>query len=447
MPDGSSVTAWIDGTKVAETQTTDSLYSLTVAGSYIGKTVTFKVGKYKAEQTALWKRGETTTLDLSINAWPYQCDFYGLVTVDGNRVPDGTEVSAWIDSARVQSTTTTNSLYRLVVPGNYTDKIVAFKVGIDYATQVVDWERGGELETNLTVSLGPQVCGFYGSVKLDGEDVPDGTQVSAWIDSAKVQFSTTTGSRYGLNIPGNYSGKTVSFQVNGQRAAQSTIWVRGDNKQLALTAITTQTPIVTLELSAPEIRPGKEFTITVMVDPKGHGISGGEIDLFAIDTSVMEILIDKVAPGNLLGTDAIEGTKEKVLSEEGDNLRYALARKGTTPVPTSANTLATITLRVKGDAKAGKYAIPNAISLADESFNNLDFAPPIVSISVIPGLPGDIDGDNSVGLKDLTILASAYGTKDGDEGYRNECDLNGDKEIGIADLSILAGGWGKGSEA
>ncbi|MFA4836895.1 MAG: hypothetical protein WC749_12595, partial [Dehalococcoidia bacterium] len=224
LPDGTPISAWIDGVKVLETQTENSSYSLFIAGNYTGETVTFKVGKFEAPQTGIWKRGETATVNLSINAWPYQCDFYGLATVNGSRVADGTVISAWIDSARVQTATTTDSLYRIVVPGNYTSKAVSFQVGNDYATQIASWERGSEIETNLTVSLGPLVCGFYGSVELDGDEVVDGVEVSAWINSSRIKTTTTTDSQYGLNIPGDYNGKTVTFQVNGQKTAESAIW-------------------------------------------------------------------------------------------------------------------------------------------------------------------------------------------------------------------------------
>ena len=112
-----SVSAWIDEEKVAETLTQDdSTYVLFITGSYSGKTVSFKVGTHDARQTSIWENEKVKTLDLSINTWPYECVFFGEVTVDGQHVPDGTEISAWIDSSKVHSTTTMNSLYQLVVP-------------------------------------------------------------------------------------------------------------------------------------------------------------------------------------------------------------------------------------------------------------------------------------------------------------------------------------------
>ncbi len=57
-----------------------------------------------------------------------------------------------------------------------------------------------------------------------------------------------------------------------------------------------------------------------------------------------------------------------------------------------------------------------------------------------PGIPGDLDGDGSVGVKDLLILL-------GDWGPCADCDdciadLDGDCTVGVKDLLILLGNWG-----
>jgi hypothetical protein len=437
------VSAWIDGEKVAETQAVDSTYELLIPGSYEDKVVSFKIGDYDARQTATWTNGTVLNVNLTVNSWVFKCEFYGQVTIDGQHIPDGTEISAWIDSAKVHSTTTINSLYHLVVPGNYTGKAVAFKVGNNYATQIVTWTQGSEIETDLIVSLGPLVCGFYGTATLDGTNVPSGTEVSAWIDGKEVQTTNSDTGTFALNIAGDYTGKTVSFQVGGQATKGSAVWLRGGNVLTPLTSITTGPPTVTIDLSQAELKPGDEFTLTVNVDPNGHGISGGSVDLLLLDPNVIEILVDEVTAGNLLGTDPIEGLKEKTSSSSGESLHYALARTGKTPEPTSPNEFVKIGLRIKGGAKAGKYAIPNAITLTDEAFAELDFDPPTVHITVTGnGIFGDLNGDGSVGLTDLAMLASAYGTLSGEAGFRAGADLNSNGEVDLGDLAILAGNWG-----
>lgn len=443
VADGTVVSAWIDGTRVAEAETEGSEYSIFITGSYADKTVVFKVGRYQAEQTGTWTKGTTTTLDLSINSWPYQCEFFGEVTMDGQPVRDGTEISAWIDSARVQTTTTVDSMYSLIVPGNYTGKAVAFKVETYYATQIFEWKRGEAIEANLIVSLGPPVCGFYGTATLDGATPADGTAVTAWIDGKKVAETTISSGKYGLNIPGEYAGEEVSFKVGSGEATETVIWIRGGHVQQALTARTVGPVSVNVDVSASEVEPGEAFTITVNVDPNGHGISGGELALLMLDADVMDILIDEVTAGSLLGDDTIEGVKQLTEEEDYVSLQYAIARKGDTPLPTRAGVLATVGLRIKGGVTPGRYAIPNAITLTDENFDSIIFDPPIVSITVTPKLPGDLNADDTVGLADLAILASVYGLQAGETGYLTEADLNSNDEIDIGDLAILGGNWGQ----
>ncbi|MEE8155822.1 MAG: dockerin type I domain-containing protein [Phycisphaerales bacterium] len=57
-----------------------------------------------------------------------------------------------------------------------------------------------------------------------------------------------------------------------------------------------------------------------------------------------------------------------------------------------------------------------------------------------PGIPGDINGDGTVGAADLLILLSSWGPC----GDCDECsvDLNGDCVVGAADLLILLENWG-----
>lgn len=443
LPDGSVVSAWIDGVRVTEVTTTSSAYSMFINGDYTGKTVVFRVGKYEAGQTGTWTRGATTTLNLTIDSWPYQCEFFGEVTIDGQQVVDGTQISAWIDSARVQTTSTIDSMYTLVVPGNYTGKAVAFKVDSYYATQIFEWERGEAVKADLIVSLGPPVCGFYGTAELDGVAAVDGTAVTAWIDSKQVAQTTVASGQYGVNIPGEYTGETVSFQIGGQVATERAVWVRGGHMQTALNARTMGRVAVTIALSATDLEAGDEFTLTVNVDPNGHGISGGEVALLMLDSSVMDIMLDDCTAGTLLGTDTIEGVKELTESETWTNLEYAIARKGNTPLPTQTGSLLTIGLRLKGGIPPGKYAIPNAITLTDENFDNVEFDPPIIAITVVPELAGDLNGDGAVGLADLAILASVYGTSNGETEFLAEADFNTNDEIDVGDLAILGGSWGQ----
>ncbi|MCH8258704.1 MAG: VCBS repeat-containing protein [Planctomycetes bacterium] len=56
------------------------------------------------------------------------------------------------------------------------------------------------------------------------------------------------------------------------------------------------------------------------------------------------------------------------------------------------------------------------------------------------GIPGDLDGDGHVGVKDLLILLGAWGPCP----PKGDCpaDLDGDGSVGVKDLLILLGNWG-----
>ncbi|HKM38868.1 MAG TPA: dockerin type I domain-containing protein [bacterium] len=51
---------------------------------------------------------------------------------------------------------------------------------------------------------------------------------------------------------------------------------------------------------------------------------------------------------------------------------------------------------------------------------------------------GDVNGDGQVNLLDLTELASAYDSKQGDGNYDPACDFNGAGRIDLLNLSLLA---------
>jgi hypothetical protein len=62
---------------------------------------------------------------------------------------------------------------------------------------------------------------------------------------------------------------------------------------------------------------------------------------------------------------------------------------------------------------------------------------------IVVTIPGDLNGDFTIGLKDLVILAQAYGSVQGDSMWNPNADLNGDGKVGLADLVILALHYGQ----
>ena len=54
----------------------------------------------------------------------------------------------------------------------------------------------------------------------------------------------------------------------------------------------------------------------------------------------------------------------------------------------------------------------------------------------------DINNDGDIGGLDRNILATSWGTEEGDDGYRYYADINADGDIGGLDRNFLGSNWG-----
>ena len=128
----------------------------------------------------------------------------------------------------------------------------------------------------MTFAQGAQPpCRFYGTVQLDGYDVPDGTVITAIIEG--VPYSTTTpeaaygSSTYVLKIEPsagafyNY-GTQIYFKIDDHVAKETATWESGSNTELNLTASTAPPPTPTPS-PTPIPTPTPEPTPTPTVAP------------------------------------------------------------------------------------------------------------------------------------------------------------------------------------
>jgi hypothetical protein len=67
---------------------------------------------------------------------------------------------------------------------------------------------------------------------------------------------------------------------------------------------------------------------------------------------------------------------------------------------------------------------------------------PFARAALASDLLGDVNGDCTVNVLDLSILSSRYLTARGSLLYRPEYDVNGDGVINILDLQVVAGHFG-----
>ncbi len=90
----------------------------------------------------------------------------------------------------------------------------------------------------------------------------------------------------------------------------------------------------------------------------------------------------------------------------------------------------------KGSYTMSAYATPVLGEVRTDN-NNLTDGTVLVTIA------GDVNGDRSVNVIDLTIGSLAYGTFKGEPGYNPEADINEDDLVDMRDLVIVARNLGK----
>lgn len=114
-------------------------------------------------------------------------------------------------------------------------------------------------------AMPPLPSSFYGELKVNGQNLPDGSSVRALIDAqvyAEGYTETYQGaSVYVLDVPGDDSsttvieggreGDTIQFEVAGVLAAETGVWHSGTNTRLDLTASAGEILIITQATPSP----------------------------------------------------------------------------------------------------------------------------------------------------------------------------------------------------
>ncbi len=100
--------------------------------------------------------------------------------------------------------------------------------------------QNGSWGINWKVNIAMQPpCAFHGTVQVNGQNVPDGTVITAIIGT-DTYTTTTTHSTYMIVIVQpqgrNYVGLTVSFMIGNAIAIQTGTWAQGGNVWLNLTS-------------------------------------------------------------------------------------------------------------------------------------------------------------------------------------------------------------------
>ena len=170
-PDGTVVTAIIDGADVAMTMTMDGVAFLKITGTSAttGKEISFMVGDVMADEVDTWARrghlDKNFEISLSTYAAPPPVPPHIsrlLVSIDGLPAPDGTAVTAWMDGSVAATALTANGAAYIRIEGDGSDggRAISFTIGVltggvieDLDADEVDfWEQGGHVDKNFAIS-------------------------------------------------------------------------------------------------------------------------------------------------------------------------------------------------------------------------------------------------------------------------------------------------------
>lgn len=175
--------------------------------------------------------------------------FNGKVIFDGRPVEDGTQVTAYIDGARLSGTVVTRGVFRLVVTQpsgkSFTGKIVEFRSVV--LRRRITWPqtavwKPGQIPITLQAGSGVRdqqlpAAVVSGKVIFDGRPVEDGTQVVAHIDGVRISSTRTRGGTFRLVMSQpagqSFAGRPVDFSGNtpqGSRISwpQTVLWKPGE---------------------------------------------------------------------------------------------------------------------------------------------------------------------------------------------------------------------------
>lgn len=145
---------------------------------------------------------------------------------------------------------------------------------------------------------------FFGTVKIDGVNVPLTTTLSAWIDGVKYAESGVSlclaDTVYGLDVPaddlstpvkeGGVTGDIVTFRIGSRPAQQTAQWRSGVNVLLPLSRLSPGAPFsLTLEAKPSDAVVGQTVALTATVhDRQGQAVEDGTPVTFSATLGVIE---------------------------------------------------------------------------------------------------------------------------------------------------------------
>ena len=243
-----------------------------------------------------------------------------------------------------------------------------------------------------------------------------------------LTLSSTKPTRTGYDFVGwntNSSATSAQYQPNDKYTANSSVTLYAVWKKLA-----ENTPQIIVEDKT--VSAGSEVKVNVSLK-KNPGIVGIRFNV-SYDTSVLTI---QEAKGGIF-KDTTFGSLTSPLSVVwGDSVHDDNKTDGT---------VVELVFKVKDTAKSGNYPIKITYD-ADDIFNsnleNVNFTVVNGSINVVEHIPGDVNGDGSINMKDYAVL-QRYLNNWNVTIVKNAADVNADGSVNMKDYALLQrylNGW------
>ena len=162
------------------------------------------------------------------------------------------------------------------------------------------------------------------------------------------------------------------------------------------------------------LTPAQSVTMTIAGDLLMAAGSSLEIDLFSTSATDILDVTGMLTAGGDLNVSLAAGAATPGLGDSYDILNFGSA--------------------------AGAFDMVNLPALGSGlAWDTANLLTTGVIEVIAGGVPGDFDGDGFVGLSDLNILGSNFGTMGG--ATLATGDANGDGNVTLADLNILGSNW------
>ena len=280
-----------------------------------------------------------------------------------------------------------------------------------------------------------------------GEDISDGffTIASFATDVATPPQSVSLGGKanYTLNIT-SYGGFSNPIVLNATSSTTDELvfrWINGS----VIVPVPNGSVEVVLEIEVPYLTEGGNHTVFLSCT-SGNNTEVAIAYLFA---SSHDLAISHITPSKTVVGQGFSMTVNVTVENQGnfgETFTVSLYGNQTLILEGSAysspqnSTTLTVTWNTSGFAK-GNYTIsvvadpvPGETYTADNT---------LVDGWVFFSIPGDINADRKVDLKDVFAVGKAYGSVVGDSRYKLNLDVNGDGKIDLKDYFTTCKNYGK----